>query len=249
MLTMKDYLHRKGQGIVEYALLLAFIVGIAMMLSNSNIGSAVNRVFDDVADYLAYRTYYDYYGEFHNATDAELAAISNEKRIKADQEGLQSLVQNLIGLDKNAALEELKKLIPGVTENDVKPNTNGDSKTLTVLSYWDHYDASTPYITLGHDSEMNAIDYVTDGKATTYAQNSAGSINKRTVSRDRFFYSNDMTETGARRTVTAQLHYDGDTVKSVTVITHNGDANSKTYSEGMNIEVTGSGWRGYSVNN
>ena len=148
MLTTKDYLHRKGQGIVEYALLLAFVVGIAMMLSNSNIGSAVNRVFDDVADYLAYRTYYDYYGEFHNATDTELAAISNEKRIKADQEGLQSLVQNLIGLDKNAALEELKKLIPGVTENDVKPNTNGDSKTLTVLSYWDHYDASTPYITL-----------------------------------------------------------------------------------------------------
>ena len=41
--------HKKGQGIVEYALLLAFIVGIAMMLNGTNLGSAVKGVFDDVA--------------------------------------------------------------------------------------------------------------------------------------------------------------------------------------------------------
>ena len=49
------YLKRKqkGQGIVEYALLLAFIVGIAMMLNGSNLGGAVKGVFDDVAMVLA----------------------------------------------------------------------------------------------------------------------------------------------------------------------------------------------------
>ena len=44
---------QKGQGIVEYALLLAFIVGLAMMLNGANLGGAVKGVFDDVAMVLA----------------------------------------------------------------------------------------------------------------------------------------------------------------------------------------------------
>ena len=49
------YLERnqKGQGIVEYALLLAFIVGIAMMLNGANLGNAVKGVFDDTAELIA----------------------------------------------------------------------------------------------------------------------------------------------------------------------------------------------------
>lgn len=43
---------QKGQGIIEYALLLAFIVGIAMMLNGSNIGGAVLNTFDKVVTVL-----------------------------------------------------------------------------------------------------------------------------------------------------------------------------------------------------
>ena len=50
---------KKGQGIVEYALLLAFIVGIAMMLNGSNLGSAVNDMFDEVALVLGGGEKYD----------------------------------------------------------------------------------------------------------------------------------------------------------------------------------------------
>ena len=49
MVEIRYYLNKRGQGIVEYALLLAFIVGIAMMLNGTNLGSAVKGVFDDVA--------------------------------------------------------------------------------------------------------------------------------------------------------------------------------------------------------
>lgn len=38
MKTIRNYLDRKGQGIVEYALLLSFIVGLAMMLNGANLG-------------------------------------------------------------------------------------------------------------------------------------------------------------------------------------------------------------------
>jgi Flp pilus assembly pilin Flp len=43
---------QKGQGIVEYALLLAFIVGIAMMLNGANLSGAVKDTFDSVANLL-----------------------------------------------------------------------------------------------------------------------------------------------------------------------------------------------------
>ena len=49
MVEIRYYLNKKGQGIVEYALLLAFIVGIAMILNGTNLGGAVNGVFDKVA--------------------------------------------------------------------------------------------------------------------------------------------------------------------------------------------------------
>ena len=53
MKTLWNYLDRKGQGIVEYALLLSFIVGLAMMLNGANLGGAVKDVFDDVSNVLA----------------------------------------------------------------------------------------------------------------------------------------------------------------------------------------------------
>ena len=45
---LRNVVKQKGQGIIEYALLLSFVVGIAMLLNGSNIGGAVKGVFDDV---------------------------------------------------------------------------------------------------------------------------------------------------------------------------------------------------------
>ena len=47
------YLGEKGQGMVEYALILAFVVGIAVVLSSdSGIKGALNTVFGNVASNL-----------------------------------------------------------------------------------------------------------------------------------------------------------------------------------------------------
>lgn len=53
MIKIFNHLKQKGQGIVEYAILLAFIVGLAMMLNGANLGGAVKGAFDSVADLLA----------------------------------------------------------------------------------------------------------------------------------------------------------------------------------------------------
>ena len=47
-------LQQKGQGIVEYALILAFVVGLAAYLTNANdgIGTAVKTTFNNVTNAL-----------------------------------------------------------------------------------------------------------------------------------------------------------------------------------------------------
>ena len=46
-------LQQKGQGIVEYALILAFVVGLASYMTNANgIGTAVQTTFNNVTNAL-----------------------------------------------------------------------------------------------------------------------------------------------------------------------------------------------------
>ena len=244
---------QKGQGVIEYAVLLAFVVALAMFLNAGGLKGSVIAVFEDVEDFLAYRTYLEYYGDWHNLSYSDLSAQSNEKRIRADQEGLQALVQNLIGLDKDHALAELQKIMGSntVTADDVKPNGqdgNGDSKVLTLLGTWDHYidnhpEGDSPYVTLSKATQANAVAYVTNGQASTYKLEK----NNKTVSGDRVFYSNDMIKDNKEKTVTAQLHYKDGKVASVDVVTHIGNASSNKYAEGLSITVTGSGRKDYTV--
>ena len=62
---IKNITKQKAQGIVEYALLLAFIVGIAMMLNGGDLGGAVKGVFEDVSILLG--------GEITAALHADVA--------------------------------------------------------------------------------------------------------------------------------------------------------------------------------
>lgn len=240
---------QKAQGIVEYALLLAFVVSVTLFM-NDSLSNTVKGVFDDVADYLSYRTYNEYYEKWHNLSNAELAAIDNNKRIKADQEAMQSLVHKLIGMSKDEAFNELKKLVPNINANSLNPDANGNSQTFAIMDYYDHYDANTPYITLGHDRQMQAVNYLTSGQATTYAQWASDNTiqNNRTIAVDRFFYSNNMSGESSQKTITAQLHYDSNgKVDGVNVVAHQGNQNGAAI-DGMSVTVTGTGWRGYSTN-
>ena len=78
---------RKGQGIVEYALLLAFVVGIAMMMNSASLKDSVVSVFDYVATYLGgEKTYAQYFDDWHGYKSSENLRndVSNKERVKAD---------------------------------------------------------------------------------------------------------------------------------------------------------------------
>ena len=94
---------------MEYALLLAFVVGIAMMLNGANLGGAVKDTFDSVANLLAgnssnssssnTNTYAQRTSQWRQyATDEELLAnASSEERLKSDQELLISIGEMFLG--------------------------------------------------------------------------------------------------------------------------------------------------------
>lgn len=90
MKLLKHYLNRKGQGLTEYVLLLAFIAGLAMMLSGANLGGTVKGVVNDLSALLGgeKKTYAGYYKEWSKLSTAELAKIDNAQRLQADREGL-----------------------------------------------------------------------------------------------------------------------------------------------------------------
>ena len=102
MAKIRGCLNKKGQGIVEYALLLAFIVGIVMMLNGSNLGGAVEFVFNKVSGVLVGKTDWGHMdiSEFNDSNSAE--------RLSADQQALLNLANYFMGKTKGEIKDMLK---------------------------------------------------------------------------------------------------------------------------------------------
>lgn len=105
---------RKGQGIVEYALLLAFVVGIAMMLNGANLGSAVAGVYDNVANVL--------FGSEYDLSTPEGRLAADKDRIKKLGEAIAA------NFKKTGAKDEFDK-----SKNPEPVGLNGDYLSIIVL--------------------------------------------------------------------------------------------------------------------
>lgn len=99
---------QKAQGIVEYALLLAFVVGIAMILNGGDLGGAVKGVFDGTSSSI-------------EKNDPRRIAAENDRkaRLAADQNALVNLASFFIGKTR----DEMRDLLNG---NPLKRDANGD---------------------------------------------------------------------------------------------------------------------------
>ncbi len=100
--------NNKGQGIVEYALLLAFIVGIGLMMNGTSLGEAINSVFDGTSSSM-------------ERNDPRLTAAENDRkaRLAADQNALVNFASFFIGKTR----DEMRDLLNG---NPLKRDANGD---------------------------------------------------------------------------------------------------------------------------
>jgi Flp pilus assembly pilin Flp len=186
----------KGQGIVEYALLLAFIVGLAMMLNGSNLGSAVKGVFNDVAVALGGgkgNAYASALKKWGTISWDKLISENNSARIAADLEGLENIANYFNSLDKS-----FEELAGNNSDNnsylgerwtnrtDLGNNPEKAVEGSVVFYYWGTEDNASE---LSKTRSLSATDWMQGNFDTTYDHSYTGSGIAQT---ERYFFSNEM---------------------------------------------------------
>ena len=310
MKVCKSLLVQKGQGLVEFALILAFCAGIGVAAREAGFAEAISNLLDsgerteDVAAAIggplaAERlTYGKYLAKWGRKTAEELGAINNQERITGDQRGLVAIAQNFLGKDANEVFYQIGdtknnkytfsndfsgNTCPQFLHNNVKQNyvtykdAEGWSNVLVPLSYknYQNKDKDTiGYIWLEANTNTNTINAMTgdDAQAEMYKNISSskndgtytlkdGTVlqlgkDRKTVSVDRIFYSDDMI--GADdRSVVLQVHYNSenkvDQVRIKAVLgngTQATSANPSAAAKGLDLTVFGStSDTRYTVNN
>ena len=143
MIQIKRFLNRKGQGIVEYAILLAVIVGLAVFLNDGSIGNAVQGAFGDMAALLSGEerqeqgqsgfVAYNKRGknQLHDFTTGQ-DLVDDKLRIEADQQSLANIAEFFIGkteAEVRAAIKDDGRNSDGVNILDYKDWTEESSYT------------------------------------------------------------------------------------------------------------------------
>lgn len=238
---------RKGQGIVEYALLLAFVVGIAMMLRGVGLAGAVKDTFDSVASVLgAVKDYADsgvkdYAYALKNwskLSQEDLKKISNDDRVLADQEALANIGEFFIGMAKSEVANYLSNVnaknspLTHIREETNETGlTNLTDKADEIMKndedvfHWMQHD----YGTVGENGERtynSDYNYATDNRYlfSNYAVTNAG-----TDSKDHLNYGN-----GVKLTLTYEKIDNKEYVKTAKVVIDQQAIDDKMNNKGGN---------------
>lgn len=229
---------QKGQGIVEYALLLAFVVGIAMMLNGANLGGAIKGVFDDVAAVLSGEEKIDF-AAWSKKGKNQLHDYENDKdiiddalRVKADQQTLANIGTYFI--DK--------------TRDQVKAALNNNDAASDEVLLVDYQDYSEKPENQTGDFDVHKGTDNTKGRVFNWMQGDYGENGYNNAynfdSGTRYFLSNELIDHrdaaalaqtdnngwGNNRSIRVKLTYENDTVVGAQVRVNRG-ARSSTGSE------------------
>lgn len=230
MHAIHTYLNKKGQGIVEYALLLAFVVGIAMMLNGANLSGAVKDTFDKVATLLSgENAYVTAFKKWSNLSKSDLEKEDSAARLAADQAALDNIAKTLFGKTQQQ-LKDLtgqnmfansNKNFYGTTDgtNDgPKGDEYADNKySVLLMNYKDNDTQNVSGIDIGYRTET----YLNTGWLQGTDEGLKATSNKdwkNTSTDTRYFYSDGMINNAYGSQVRAQFHLGSDgTVDSVRV--------------------------------
>ena len=253
MVKISNYLKQKGQGIVEYALLLAFVVGIAVALQGVGLASAVKDTFDSVASLLGGEKQMSHAAavqEWGKMPIENLLAVENDKRIQADQETLASIGALFLGKTK----EELK------SENLLSNPYQSPNGGFFLGNYYDKYgDTLNESGTNAIQTEYNPQNMGEAGKKAVAEAITAGLLSggfNYSNSDTRYFYSDEMLKTmndsygiySNDRSIRVELHYDDNGAVDATRVRINRGSlnadNSHAYYAPLDVTVKNNGtWK------
>ena len=204
LVKISNYLKQKGQGIVEYAILLAFVVGIAVALQGVGLKDAVVGVFDDVATVLAggsvskTNTYAAAYAKYATMPYSELIGPeTSAERLAADNDAFQLIADWCMGKDETQ--------IKNMFGNDLKdPNKN-------VVLHIDER-SSLGYETSSYYSNGYEGQVLTDILGASIEGNKNGYL--WSYSNQRYFFSDSMAydSPNSERQVHVNVNYENGVV-------------------------------------
>ena len=181
MIKINRFLNKKGQGVVEYAVLLAFVVGLAVMLNSGNPGDGVKGSFDNIvalfrgedvqgkgqSGYVALNKRGK--NQLHDYTTGQ-DLVDDKLRIEADQQSLANIAEFFIGKSR----DEVKSALSG------SDGTN-PSDGVNILDYKDwteegSYTAGDIKTGLSDCKDSVAVDR-TNGRIYNWMQGDYGGAN------------------------------------------------------------------------
>ena len=118
---------QNGQGIVEYALLLAFILAIAIAMQGSGIDEAISNTFARVAHALGVETERQGWST-QSAADLIADTGSSAERLAADQDFLSKIGKHFLGMTKSDFQKALN-----VSDGDLNGINNNKTDNSGIL--------------------------------------------------------------------------------------------------------------------
>ena len=193
---LKRLLNKKGQGIVEFALLCAFCAAIGLFARDAGFAEVFKESFENSKDDLYWaeikrRTKYSYMHYFEDLQwklkkSGELNdSNTSDERILADQKALVKIAETFFGKTENQVLD-IMNVFSNATSistyaNEIKcqgTNGTGFSKIVVPLSWSENTldlnsaeDRTKGWIWLDANNNQNLIMYLTDDKAKVYDKN------------------------------------------------------------------------------
>ncbi len=245
MTFIKRYFNKKAQGIIEYAIMLAFVVGLGVTLQGVGIKDNVVSVFDSVATMLAggsenkYAAGLELWG---NISYDKLLTESKSERIAADLSGLTNIANYLNSLD--LTFEELagnnqdnNSYLKERWVNRTNLGTNPDNEVVgsVILNYWGKGGVDSNQLCgLSSYSAVNWMQQIND---TNYISSTTASD----WPNQRYFYSDEMNVNGQQRQIKVAFTRDDSgnvTGTKVWVSNLNGGASAITAQDSNGNDVT-----------
>lgn len=177
---------------MEYAVLLAFIVGLASFLfGNGGIKDGVVGVFDSVAELLGGGKENKYVTAFKKWGTMDYDKLVNESkaaRIEADIEALNNIANYFNGLDMN--LEDIQASLGEQYRDHIQLNSTPDKNVegAQVLQYWGTEDNETA---LSKIRNTSALDWMQQNYDTSFDKSYTGNWSGVSKS-ERYFFSDEL---------------------------------------------------------
>ena len=225
--------NEKGQGLIEYALLLAFIAGLALCLSNGGLKNSIHYTYKRTVQMLRGELIYaEYFDDWHGKSSEELVALDAKKRLDADCKALALIASAFLEKKADGVHAQMQQfsntydrcpqwITDNVENNYAIVDADGWSEVLVPLSYTGKDMDTDGYLWLESNNYVNTVAvFAPDAETHTKDKNNFITTNNgtvlpdskaKTVLVDRVFYSDGMISNGddnaSTRTVAMKVHY------------------------------------------